>query len=289
MAGITRRGIVRQLALCSAFSVGLTVSRRASASKTVYDLSDPSDNVEAALRLMSDIAGHQSYFFSSGRLFGQLAGEKAVPLFRIDGLDISRLERLARDVYRRHYLNAVLIRDLYTNEVAEGQWRNPFTGEHVRPKHMFVGPGTTILSPRGYVSEEIYDAGIDAQTGEPFIWDWRESGDTIWSTRDVLTKTPVQNPPSGRKHNITTEFQTYRAKLSEFRDPNLTSVPCTMTMTARFNWFPWMEMGDREGSIIWHSVGRKFKSVSDLPASFVAELETRWPNVIQKPEEAKTQ
>ena len=60
----------------------------------------------------------------------------------------------------------------------------------------------------------------------------------------------------------------------------------TMTMTARFGWYPWMRMGGIEDDLIWSSSGRKTEEAAALPQAFVEECESLWPNSILAPDRA---
>lgn len=247
---------------------------------------DPEDNVEAIVRIIGSTSGQRTYYWNSGRIFGQKSGRVARPLFQFEAIGSSVFARIAEHHYRRENISILVFKDLETGRTLD-RWRNPYTDEVVYPEFMYGGPLTVVLTPRGQVLEEAF-ADKSYLTGSPLLWDWSRSGNTVWVTRDVLSEERFRSgnedvDESFKINYILTEFQTYQTTLSELTNTSLPSVSSTMTMTARFGWYPWMRMGDMEGDLIWHSSGRKIEEVADLPRAFVEECESLWPNSILAP------
>ena len=196
---------------------------------------------------------------------------------------------MAEHHYRRKNISILVFKDLETGRTLD-RWRNPYIDEIVSPEFNYVGPLAVVLTPHGHVPEDAY-ADKSYLARSPLLWDWRTSGNTVWVTRDVLNEGSFRRRSQDANESleldyILTEFQTYQTTLSDLSNSALTSVSSTMTMTARFGWYPWMRMGGIEGGLVWHSSGRKTEEVSALPQAFVNECESLWPNSILAPDRA---
>lgn len=283
----------RRSAVSGAIALGATVASPrallAGLSELPLDPLDPEENVEAIVRIIGSASGQRTYYWNSGRIFGQKSGSVARPLFQFEAIGSSVFTRLAEHHYRRENISILVFKDLETGRTLD-RWRNPYTDEVVSPEFMYGGPLAVVLTPHGQVLEEAF-ADKSYLGRSPLLWDWRTSGNTVWVTRDVLSEESYRSRNEGVDESldlnyILTEFQTYQTTLSELSNTSLPSVTSTMTMTARFGWHPWMHMGEIDGDLIWHSSGRKIEKVSDLPQAFVQECESLWPNSILAPDRA---
>jgi hypothetical protein len=61
-----------------------------------------------------------------------------------------------------------------------------------------------------------------------------------------------------------------------------TIVDATFSSTFLVPWSGWMEMGDIPGHLLWHSTGRKLRSLDDLPSRYRARAEELAPGVLAR-------
>lgn len=288
---LSRRKFIQTSSLFAS-TAAMPVAASAKTAAKLFDRTDPVQNVKAAVKLMGDLSGKRTYFWNEGRIFGQPLQSTPRLLFRFEAASTSRFTKLEDGVYKRHILNVLFFKDPETNEILEN-WENPYTGATVKPIHYFIGPAEVILTPTGYMSEKAYREKGPSSGKAPFRWEWNQSGDRIWAVRDVFSVTPAQISPSMDPEAATgaidqlTEFQTYEASAKQLHNPLVTAADSTMNMIARFDWYDWMLMASRPGSMILKSSGRKIIDISKLPAEFVEAVESRWPKALSAPEMAE--
>jgi len=66
------------------------------------------------------------------------------------------------------------------------------------------------------------------------------------------------------------------------RDGSASVDDATFASTFLAPWPAWMEMGDRPGHLLWHSTGRKLRSLDDLPPRYRARAEQLAPGVLAR-------
>ncbi len=70
-------------------------------------------------------------------------------------------------------------------------------------------------------------------------------------------------PPAGSK-------LTMFARSADLADPDLTRVPANFAGHVLMPFFPWMEMADRPGHLLWHVQGYKITSLDELDEDYLA-------------------
>jgi hypothetical protein len=159
------------------------------------------------------------------------------------------------------------------------QLENPITGQTNIVKTNVLQGASAIYPPDGAVpymdSSRLQPSQlVGAPTASPKSaqsagWlKWIESGDRIGCLMERRSTGPIQ------PYMETASLWTTRR---EFFDPKLDRVDATFTSTFLSPWLAWMEMAAQPGHLLWHSTGRKLRSLSDLPDGYRRRAEQLAP------------
>lgn len=198
-------------------------------------------------------------------------GERARPVVRFEGMELSYFRRVGATTWRIHAHNLSYPRDVETGRFVS-QVRNPFTGEtlDVQPMRLLEDPGI-LHSPRGYLR-------LTSPTVE-----WLDSF-FLARIEGELVKAEHIRPKPASWPKIFIESWSNSVPRRDFEDPRVTSL---MYQTSGFYVFPypaWMRMGSRPGHMLGAWSGRKIREPGNLPREFLARarsedavlLEPRW-------------
>lgn len=174
------------------------------------------------------------------------------PLLRFEGYNIARFLPIeGTDQVRMLSREVGVYQDPATGTILDC-WTNPWTGAEVPVVHVYNDP---VNGTFGDVASR--------QLGDQLVWSFEFS-------LAYPSPLPVDEfgPYSAGNTYQSTEVFDFVASLDAFDDPTTASVPATMTWTRVGQWLPWMQMGQRPGSLVYHAVGRKLPGGwDDLPES----------------------
>jgi hypothetical protein len=238
---------------------------------------DPEDAVAISRRIMcSETDGEPAVFAWSGDVYSRRMGERDRKLFAVEGMNIracSAVRDEARgDGFKLVSREILLYLDPETGEVID-EWENPWTGETVSVLHVNNDP----------VNFEMYEAGRD---GEPMTWSGEVQGD-LWHQR---TTVPLFYPNPlggdyqrevGGTYHATEMFNFFGDTASLTRRRGEPDVHVGWARVS--DWLPWMMMEGREGTLYFHTAGRKLDRFEDLPAVMRAAVAERYPDYAEAP------
>jgi hypothetical protein len=259
--------------------VGAIVAAGANAAP--IDLKDPGQLAEAYSRAFGDTSGRDVVSYGHGTVFGVVPGERGRPLFNLEVLSVARFEKVEGG-YLRIHREIGFYTDLKTGAVIE-RWRNPYIDRDVE-----VIPIQNDPVNRRFVPATVGNIKVD------------ELGDDIVFTRETLSRRP--NPLTREKYArySTGEFiesvELYQTFVSrKALERRTTFVPSIGSWSRSGPWLPWMEMGQHQGYLLYHSrifklangldgvpatireyVAAKYPKYLTAPASFVEQDESSW-------------
>jgi hypothetical protein len=76
---------------------------------------------------------------------------------------------------------------------------------------------------------------------------------------------------------------TTQAAAADIMNPDLMSIPMSLSYTGVTTWRPWMQMGDHPGHTTSHGVGGKAFHVDELPDDYRALAERFYPEALADP------
>ncbi|MFO0336240.1 MAG: DUF1838 family protein, partial [Pseudomonadota bacterium] len=150
------------------------------------------------------------------------------------------------------------------------KWKNPWTGEELDVLHVANDP----------VNSTWWMNGRDGRT--PMTWNGTIQGNHWWSTFTVplFYRDPLggdyQEYVGGMYH--ATEMFNFLGDVDDLVDPRRHSADVRIGWVRISGFLPWMKMGDRAGSLYFHTAGRKLAGGYDeLPEWMRQEIATNYP------------
>lgn len=217
-------------------------------------------------------------FYWNGALFSRVEGEPDRQLFHVEAMNIRACVTVKDPVkgtgWRLVSRELLLYMDPKTHEVLK-TWVNPWTGKTVDVLHIDNDP---VNQP------PVFQIGRD---GKPMTWTADMVGDQWWLTLPVPLfynnplGGPYQNYVGGSYH--ATEMFNFLGDVSDITNDKRNTANVRVAWVRLSNWLPWMEMGDRQGLLYFHTTGRKIDKFEDMPAVLRQEIETNYPKYKSPP------
>lgn len=242
------------------------------------DLSKPEDYYKAFLKTRASLDEKDVCYYWKGTVYSFVPGEKDVPLFKFEGFNIGRLVK-EEGGYSLLTREAAFYEDLKTGEIIE-KWTNPWTKENVPVVQIWNDPvNQDFVFPAEYMKYIRY-----MLPGE-------DLGDMYSFNLDLFLNYP--SPLTRKEYPLNAQSDTYEAtELFQFLvekekllNPDLNSVPVSITWTRVSPWMPFMKMGDRPGNLIFRCVGQKLdKGFDGLPEHIKKYVALKNPHYNHSPE-----
>ncbi len=102
------------------------------------------------------------------------------------------------------------------------------------------------------------------------------------SLEDPVRGGDYQDSVGDQYHSM--EFDTNSQPLANVLDRRATEVQDSIMSWGRIsNWLPWMEMGDREGVVVFHTTGVRVKNFDEMPDVVKNEIRLNYPIYAEPP------
>jgi hypothetical protein len=257
----------------------------ASPQQVDVNFQDPTESLSAFTRMFADTnPNEQTVGWFGGTVYGVIGdSSKVIPLLGLEGIGIHRANAIDGGGYRVYNRELAFYKDLRTGEFIDS-WQNPLNNRTVEtfPMHnMTVNAETAPILKFDVEGTEI---------SMPFPASWTFVGDNVFSTFEIHTSVPSELQPdewpvesSGRMTRISEMFMRH-SKLSDLRNPEMTSVPYTGSWTRLSSWYPWMLMGQAEGHLFFRAYTAKLKTIDELSPEFLAKAREKHEEYLVAPE-----
>ena len=248
------------------------------------DFQDPAQSLEAFTRIFADInPGNQTVGWFGGTVYAVIGdSSKVIPLLGLEGIGIHRAQAIDGGGFRIYNRELAFYKDLRSGQFIDA-WENPLNGRTVEtfPMHnMTVNAETAPILKFDVEGTEI---------SMPFPASWDFVGDNVFSTFEIHTSVPSELQPDewpvespGPLTRISEMFMRH-ARLSDLRNPDMTSVPYTGSWTRLSSWYPWMLMGQQEGHLFFRAYTAKLKTVDELSPEFLAKAREKHSAYLEPP------
>jgi hypothetical protein len=241
---------------------------------TTYDLNldDPEANLQAFIKLSGSLDTEPVYDIVHGNVYGLVAGQPAMPLFKTVGAGCSLYSRRSKFEYRAKTRYIGMFLDWETEQTLD-TWTNPYTGNVCNVPVTRYGPsevrilGNQIL-PATKANYEV-PSGMRA---------WFKLGNVAHMQREVI------GPAPGMPLFPKADLMTYSSDWEQLADPKLKRIPSRLNFSAVETWREWMNMVSGEhpaGSLWWQVCGAKLNSLFDYPPELLERLLREDPNFFQ--------
>lgn len=218
--------------------------------------------------------GAPSTYWWHGEVFSRRAGEADKHLFNVEGMNIRACVKAPDgDGFNLVSRELLLYTDVKTGELLK-TWVNPWTGETVEVLHVANDP------VNGKFRSKTRD-------GKPYVWNGTISGRTWWQTTTVPLFYPnplggaYQAEIGGTYH--ASELFNFFGEAASLLDPSAPAKNVQVGWVRISDWLPWMKMGGRDGTVYFHTAGRKLDSFSELPKLVRDEIKNNYPEYSAPP------
>ncbi len=244
------------------------------------DLDNPDDAVRAMRKLQCHLEdGKPAIYAWTGNAYSRVPGERDRLLFRYEGMNIracGTVEEAGRGYGYRMVSREVLVYlDPETGEVVD-RWTNPWTGKEVEVVHISNDPVSSRAPTFAQGSRGPYRFGATLQDGRG------------WMSFEVPLFYPnvlggEYQPYVGGTYHAMEMFSFY-FDADRLLDRQVTGLDDAHVGWTRVGqWLPWMEMGSRVGSVMYHGAGKRVRSFEDLPDTLRRVIDERYPEYRQPP------
>ncbi|TXS91968.1 DUF1838 domain-containing protein [Parahaliea maris] len=220
------------------------------------------------LRMQMSTAAEDILWWYTGRIYAQIGDSAPLHLFNLEGTESYYVRERDDGSFSVSSRTLTFFRDKDTGEMIR-EYQNPFTGK-VNKVHanQLGGQDSNIFSEDGwrFVSPKRPDT-----KPEPWLIEWHRSGNLAWMSSNRFSKHPPQP---------LMESMTVFCPLDQLLDPDISSLPSHFTSTYLSPWQGWMDMGEREGHLVWHSSGRKLASLDEIPQEYQQRLKDDYKGAI---------
>lgn len=227
------------------------------------DLEDVGSRVRAFVKASARLNEGRTIWSTRAEVYAMLPTNEVVPLLRVKGCE----QQWIRPVSDTEYVsfdNLVTYYSDFESDQIIHEFNNPFTASQntMKPYVSRMREGREI-SPRGVVFRVMREAFPEFYADLKFDVLARRVGESVSFQGEFKWPAEFIRPPAGSK---LTTF----ARASELADPNRDSVPANFAGYVLMPFFPWMEMADRPGHLLWHVQGYKIESLNDLDEDYLA-------------------
>ena len=214
------------------------------------DLDKPEDNMTAFVKVRGSLNdGEEVIFYANGKIYGFVDGERDKPLLGYEMYNIGRYIKVGENAYNLLTNEVLLYTDLKTGEVLEN-FENPYTGETVDVLHVWNSP----------VNQQ---AVLEGKYGKWGVNHQKYGDDRICMNADIFLAYPsplkVADYPKNSQSDLYEAVELFQFFFSEkdINNPNIKSVDCEISWTRIGPWLPWMDMGQKEGRLVYQGGGYK--------------------------------
>ncbi len=254
-----------------ATAVPLTGSARALTQPMSLDPTDPSHLGLLQKKLIYATDDRPLIWWIRGNKYGSINGE-LTPLWTLNVILFKSVAHKEDGTFDAKSMEVVYKTDVETDAPLT-KWRNPYNGEVYDEEPIIMGPLTRGFTDAGPVSQSELP-GVEIKRRN-VLGPAEISGDDVW----LLTDAHVLVDRVGQERFRANDLSTYHGKVSDVLNPEMPSPPADMTVHIVQSWHPWMNMGDREGTLITRINGAKCFAVEDIHPRILTLLRANHPQI----------
>jgi len=232
---------------------------------------DPRSSAQGQVKINATLDGSPAFWSYSGIVYAMLPKSRPIPLLRVTGCQANWAVIQSDGSFRMAAPLLTYFRSIETGEYLDA-FENPFSGRRndVHP-NQFGGAARAFYPADGGAMRTAGEiaASQSAPEGFKLAAPAAALGRVEWSlTRDAVVLNTdqffdVKTQPQG-------EAQTRTADRARFFDHRVKQLAARFSATTISPWLKWMDLGDKEGHLVWHTSGEKLFSAVDLPADYRA-------------------
>lgn len=276
---IARRGLARHVA-GAALSVGGVFALRARTARADARPAgdDPvaamsvGDRVRAFMKAQASLNEEKVIWRTRGVIMAYIPGQTPFPILRFKGCEQQWVKPINDTKFVRYNSLINFLCDYETDEILN-EFKNPLTGKVNTVRHYVSRvPEGSVTSEDGIYLNVIRDAYPELFADTTFDMDIAVIEDNIAFRGEMKWPPELRQPPSG-------SMQSNFARYSEVADPRQSWVPSHFAGHVLMHWYPWMEMPDQPGHMLWHATGYKVRNWDSLPRDYLRKATTEYAEI----------
>lgn len=212
----------------------------------------PSLQTLLLMRMMASVSEACVPWYYTGRIYAVRPGVAPQHLYNFEGSEIYWVKPLGPDRWSLAISTLTFYPDRESGDYLE-HFTNPITGKslEVKPNVMRTRPGQGAV----YGNKSLTAFGATT----PITLEIHRDPEVVWLT---TSRANDQAPQP------TMEVSSIFSPTAEIDDAHRPHVRATTSSASLTRWSKWLEMGEVEGHLLWHSAGRKLRSFDDLPKKY---------------------
>jgi len=240
------------------------------------DLNNPIDLSFARQKVIGSVAQEEIHSFLRFHFYGQVPGEKAVPLLSMNNYIIDAWEPLERGTYQLKHWEVGYYCDFDTDNPLE-TWLNPLTDEEIEVFNFILGPIDRVYSP-----ETVIAPGLAPIPRASHIM-----GPRFYVATEAISQMPNMFKPEEwpkRSSGATVNWvsmQTLSALWEDVVNPELTSAPANIQLQNFVSWSSWMQMGGIPGGTMARAYGTEIDGFDALPPQVYEGFKKYTPEIFE--------
>jgi hypothetical protein len=269
---VKRRTVIAGLAAAPT----MMAIRRATAATSLPAALDPANRAHLGLlqkKLAYSMNDGPLIWWTRGKKYGSVNGE-ITPLWSLNVLLFKSVTHRQDGTFDTRMMELVYKTDVETDELLNN-WRNPYTGEEYEEVPLIMGPLSRRFSDDGPMSQSALPGANIKRTGK--LGPAEIAGDHVWLSSDSHVLVKRKDGSTFRANDL----NTYHGRVSDVLNPDLPSAPATMSTQLVQSWHPWMNMGDREGTLVTRLAGAKCFVVDDIHPRILTLLREHHPDIAE--------
>ena len=214
------------------------------------NLDEPIDNMTAFLKVRGSLNfGEEVIYYANGKIYGFVEGERDKPLMGFQMYNIGRSVKKGENSYELLTNEVLLYTDLKTGKVLE-KFENPYTEETVDVVHVWNSP----VNQKQELEGRFGPWGVNHN---------KYGDDMICMNADIFLAYPsplsIKEFPKNSQSDLYEAAELFQFFFSEkdMNDPDKKSIDCTISWTRIGPWLPWLEMGQKQGKMVYQGAGYK--------------------------------
>ncbi len=265
------------LAACQTTTNSTTVSPGPSLN---LDLDKAEDNLLAFVKTRASLAPDEEViYYANGTIYGFVEGERDKPLLGFEMYNIGKVIKTGDYDYDLLTNEVLLYTDLETGAVLE-TFKNPYTEEEVEVVHVWNSP----------VNQKF---ALEGRFGKWGVSHQKYGEDVICLNADIFLAYPspltVSEYPKNSQADLYEAAELFQFFISEkqLNDPKDLNIDATISWTRIGPWLPWLQMGQRQGNMVYQAAGYKLlgRDYNDMPATLTTYVLKNHPEYRHAPAE----
>ena len=238
------------------------------------DLNDPVDLSYARQKVIGSVAEEETHSFLRFHFYGQIPGEKAVPLLSMNNYIVDAWVPMEPGVYQLKHWEVGYYCEFDTDNPIE-YWFNPITNEEVEVFQFILGPIDRVYSPDTVIAPGLAPLPRKSHTIGPRFYVATEA---ISQFPNLFKPSEWPKRSSGEVANWLS-LQTISALWDDVVNPELTSAPANIQLQNFVSWSSWMQMGGRPGGTMARAYGAEIAGFDALPKHVYEGFQTYTPEI----------